>query len=368
MSGPAASPTPPSGPRRNLEETALVFEEASLALFRHAPLYRALSAGAARDPFLLGLAARSRPGQSPALMLLAAVHDLILRGVSHPLSAVYADLAAGRPPEEDPFPLFRDFCAEHAETIQPLVESRSVQTNEVGRSVYIRLGLEWLGLRYGAQPVSLVEIGASAGLNLCWDRYAMQLVLPDGDLWAGDTASPVRLRCEVREGTIPRQRGAQAPAIAERLGLELDPPNLESPDEVRWLTALLWADHPDRIARFRAAVELARRAPWPVVRADVCRDLARCCADLRSDTLLCVVHTYLTTQLTPELRRGLEEQLTRLSEDREVVQIGAEQPQGDTRLAAAVWRDGRMEREESLATGDPHARWISWLAGGGNAG
>lgn len=220
MSGPAASPTPPSGPRRNLEETALVFEEASLALFRHAPLYRALSAGAARDPFLLGLAARSRPGQSPALMLLAAVHDLILRGVSHPLSAVYADLAAGRPPEEDPFPLFRDFCAEHAETIQPLVESRSVQTNEVGRSVYIRLGLEWLGLRYGAQPVSLVEIGASAGLNLCWDRYAMQLVLPDGDLWAGDTASPVRLRCEVREGTIPRQRGAQAPAIAERLGLE----------------------------------------------------------------------------------------------------------------------------------------------------
>ena len=366
MSGPAA---PTSGPHRSLEETAQVFEEASRALFRHAPLYRALSAGAARDPFLLGLAAGSRPGQSPALMLLAAVHDLILRGVSHPLAAVYEDLAAGRPPTplaplaEDPFPLFRDFCAEHVEAIRPLVETRSVQTNEVGRSVYIRLGLEWLGLCRGAQPVSLVEIGASAGLNLCWDRYAMQLVLPDGDLWAGDPASPVRLRCEVREGTIPRQRGAQAPEIVERLGLELDPPDLESPEEVRWLTALLWADHPERIARFRAAVELARRAPWPVLRADVSRDLVRGCAGLRSDTLLCVVHTYLTTQLTPELRRGLEGQLARLSEDREVVQIGAEQPQGDTRLAAAVWRNGRMEREETLATGAPHAQWIAWCAG-----
>ena len=365
MSGPAA---PSSAPRRSLEETARVFEEASRALFRHAPLYRALSAGAARDPFLLGLAAGSRPGQSPALMLLAAVHDLLLRGVSHPLAAVYADLAVGRPPAEDPFPLFRDFCAEHEEAIRPLVETRSVQTNEVGRSVYIRLGLEWLGLCRGAQPVSLVEIGASAGLNLCWDLYAMQLVLPDGELWAGDPAAPVRLRCEVRQGTIPRQRGAQAPEIVERLGLELDPPDLESPDEVRWLTALLWADHPERIDRFRAAVELARCAPWPVLRADVCRDLARCCAGLRNDTLLCVVHTYLVTQLTPELRRGLEEQLSRLSQEREVIQIGAEQPQGDTRLAAAIWRGGRMEREATLATGDPHARWISWLAGGGNAG
>ena len=48
------------------------------------------------------------------------------------------------------------------------------QTNEVGRSAVFRAAGQWLAARWGL-PLDLCELGASAGLNLNWDRYALHI-------------------------------------------------------------------------------------------------------------------------------------------------------------------------------------------------
>jgi hypothetical protein len=109
------------------------------SLRQRAPLYARLATGIRDDERLRALAAKARPGQPMANLILAAVHLLLLRGAQHPLRAHYRTLAPedAPPPGEDPFPLFRDFCLAHEVEIAPLVAAHVTNTNEVGRSAYL---------------------------------------------------------------------------------------------------------------------------------------------------------------------------------------------------------------------------------------
>lgn len=104
-------------------------------------------------------------------LFLAAVQHLLLKGTPHPLSEFYksSDRTADR--AEDPNPKFRSFCLEHIEEIRRLISARSVQTNEVGRSALLLPAFVLVSRQAQRRPLHLVEIGASAGLNLLWDRY-----------------------------------------------------------------------------------------------------------------------------------------------------------------------------------------------------
>src|SRR5688500_15856651 len=120
----------------------------------YAPLYAELSRQVADDPELLRIAAFTQIGQYPPNMLFAAVHYLLLRGESHPLSAYYATRTADPlPPEEEAFPLFRDFCLNHEPDIKSLLETRLVQTNEVGRSACLVPAFAEVSRRAGGAPL-----------------------------------------------------------------------------------------------------------------------------------------------------------------------------------------------------------------------
>ncbi len=77
-------------------------------------------------------------------------------------------------------PAFRAFCLDRRAEIEAIVSTRNTQTNEVGRCAAIVPALE-LVHRDTAQPLSLLEVGASAGLNLEFDRYASRYSAPS---WA----------------------------------------------------------------------------------------------------------------------------------------------------------------------------------------
>src|SRR5947209_354798 len=78
-------------------------------------------------------------------------------------------------------------------------------------------------------PIALLELGASAGLNLLYDRYRYRY----GDHTVGDAASPVTLDCELRGMAPPR---AILP-IAWRGGVDLHPVDVTDDDAVEWLQA-----------------------------------------------------------------------------------------------------------------------------------
>ena len=69
--------------------------------------------------------------------------------------------------------VFADFCHLHRAAIERLVATRSTQTNEVGRCSALLPGLCLIASQYEwNEPLSLLDLGTSAGLNLLFDDYA----------------------------------------------------------------------------------------------------------------------------------------------------------------------------------------------------
>src|SRR5262249_31900977 len=115
-----------------------------------------------------------------ALRLVGTVHRVALVGQAPELARVYPSGARAGTGPVGPgaaWAAFRDVLAERPEDVRAGL-AWPPQTNEVGRSALLVGGL--LVLRSMVdRPVRLVEIGASAGLNLRPDLVRIEL--PHGD-------------------------------------------------------------------------------------------------------------------------------------------------------------------------------------------
>lgn len=198
------------------------------------PLYRRLAMGIAGDGDLLALADQGTGGPKPNL-ILAAVQYLLLSGRPHALAAFYPSITDQPLPAEEAVPPFREFCLGHAEEIRGLITSRRVQTNEVARAALLLPAFAVVSESVHARPLGLVEVGASAGLLLSWDRYAFDY--GTGGLY-GAADSPVLVRCELRgDGRPPLP--SVLPAVTSRTGIDLHPIDPDDPDQALWLRARL---------------------------------------------------------------------------------------------------------------------------------
>lgn len=347
----------------------------------NAPLYGRLSAGIADDKALLRLVEAAPPAQRRPLLLLAAVHDLLLAGAEHPLAAHYPTLTAGRgrphqPTAGDAFADFAGFCRLHEERLAEMLATRATQTNEVGRCTGLVPALAEAARR-AAEPLSVLDLGSSAGLNLLFDRYDYAYHHPASrtEVRVGEEGSAVRLEAEVRHGDL---RGLGLPRLAQRAGLDLDPVDLDDPERARWLLACQWPDHPERFFRAARAIEVAQATPnRPRVRhGHMVDDLAEAAAAAPLDSRLCVLHTWVAAYLSPAEQGRLDAAVTDLARGRPVSWLYAEQPyevpglevppppdgppDGAATAVVLVELDGDRRRAERLADMHPHGRWLRW--------
>jgi hypothetical protein len=263
----------------------------------YAPLYASIARAVATDEELLLLVLSSPPVAHQPNVLLSVVHYLLLGGADHPLTTLYAD-----PDGKDAGPEFRDFCLANRDAILDLMQTRRIQTNEVGRAPVLAVGLTAAADRIG-QPFGLIDAGSSAGLNLVFDRYLLDFG-PYGSLGPGN--STVRISCEVRGGGL--RVPSRLPQMGVRLGLDRSPPDLSDPDDVRWLMACVWPGT-GRLARTAAAIDLARPQS-PVVRTgDMVDDLPATLA-MVSPGPVAVVTSWSFSYLSPQQQMAFREVLS----------------------------------------------------------
>src|SRR5262249_41661483 len=155
-------------------------------------------------------------------------------------------LAAGSSPDRA-WPELRAALAADAGALQGLLD-RPVQTNEIARCAALLPGFLAAAGSTGI-PLRLLEVGASAGLNLRWDRYAYQA----GAFSWGDPNTPVRIAFEL-EGTID---GPSSVEVAERRGCDLWPIDPTWKDGALTLLSYVWADQESRLQRMRSALRVA---------------------------------------------------------------------------------------------------------------
>jgi len=415
--------------RQPLDEPRALAEQ-----FRHfatgagrdgAPLYEQLCDAIAEDARVLELVAASHPSQRRPNILLAAVHYLLLAGVDHPLGALYPTVSEWRASSShwqavphsftsladrgdgararrdaaacddggaagsdhagddggakaDAYALFKDFVRRFGPDLVALMTSRSTQTNEVGRCSALLPALSLVAARWD-QPLALIDLGTSAGLNLLFDRYAYHYSAPALDdrppLWAGDARSPVQLEAELRHR---RPASLTLPAVAFRLGVDRDPADPMDDDRSLWLLACQWPDHVDRFHRLHQALVLARSSadrPRLLV-ADAVEDLRSLADQAPTGCRLCILHSWMAAYLTPDEQVELGTQIGVIARQRPVSWIFAESRYetpglphpadtnpvmpGATSLVL-VESDGDSQRAEALAGMHPHGRWIHWL-------
>ena len=269
---------------------------------------------------------------------------------------------------------------DHEAQLRAVIATRSTQTNEVNRSVYLLPALALATADEPDRPVVLVEMGASAGLLLEVDRYRTELSGPP-DLVLGDPASAVR--CAGVDRSV-RPLAARRPPVADlqvagRRGLDRDPVDLTDGAAVRWLEACLWPDVPGRVERFRAAVEQQATDPPTVVVGDLVDDLGGTVTDaLASGPLeahLVAFSSWALTYVDRSRRPAVATTLEAIARDgRPVTWLTAEPPgcmpevaappeppegRGQTAvLATRAWRNGVERPSGVLGTAHPHGEWV----------
>lgn len=344
------------------------------------PLYRRITAAAAEDPDVVDLLTAAAPGQDRPVLLLAALHDLVLRDPSVPAARWYASVTADPLPAGDPWPDVRATLLGHAAELRAVIATRATQTNEVNRAVTMGALLARAGVDVPDAPVALVEQGCSAGLLLGLDRYRIEVGDPAlGGAVLGDPASEVRCAGELRSGAVA---GAALPPIVEAVGLDRAPVHLDDVDEVRWLEACLWPDQPARLERFRAAVARLRPDPPQVVAGDMVDDLAATAHAARAvataladaEVHLVVMSSWALTYVRRDRRPAVGDALAELAADgRPVTWLTAEPPgcvpgidppadapPGDrTVLGARRWRGGRELAPACWGVAHPHGTWLA---------
>jgi hypothetical protein len=333
--------------------------QASACRMIGSPLYELLLTEAAADVERGGpvweilVEHQSDPTESMlGLRLMAGVHRLVLEGRAPRLAALYPS-AGGQVEPDRAWPEFKSLLVEQCDALRALTD-RPCQTNEVGRSAAL-LGGFLLVARETGLPLRLLEIGSSAGLNLCFDRYFYS----GAGLSFGDPASPVRFEDVVSEGRPPFD---QVFELMERRGCDASPLDATSREDRLTLLSSVWPDQVERIEQLRAALDLVAADPPLVEGASAGRWLEQALKEPRPGAATVVFHSivwqYLGAGERERVKAAIEVAGARADAKAPVAWLRMELGGELADVHLTMWPGG----EESLiARAGYHGRPVRWL-------
>jgi hypothetical protein len=284
------------------------------------------------------------------LRLCGALHWLVLAGLDARLAQVYPPNHAA---DDALWSAVETAAQAHEGTILARLESPP-QTNEVRRSAVLLPGFLAIARRFPGRPLVTSELGASAGLNMNWDRYRHRL----GALAWGAPDAPVALAPEWGGADLGERPAALT--VAERAACDLSPLDGRSPDDRLRLLSYLWADQFERLALTRAALQMLERHPVQVERADAVEWLQRRLTEPRPDAVHVVYHS-ICWQYFPKDAQAAGEALLRAAGAERAplawLRFEDDGAGAGAGLRLTTWPGGT---DRNLARADHHGRWIDW--------
>ena len=287
------------------------------------------------------------------LRLIGALHELALAGDDPDLSAAYDALDA-----EAVWIAARPAMVRHAARLAAFM-THEPQTNEVRRSICLVGGFLEIAKATGGLPLRCFEIAASAGLNLSWDRYRYRM----GEAAWGDPDAHVVMDTDWSGPSPATDTKVQ---VIERAACDRRPTDLTDPDQRRRLLSYIWADQTERLARIRAAIDVALANHVTVEAADAV-DWTRARVAPRAGAATVLYHSvfwqYMPAASQAALAGLIAEIGARATPDAPFAWLRME-PDPENMLVMQVrltlWPDGS---ERVLAEVHPHGAWVRWAGG-----
>ena len=324
----------------------------------YSPLYEQITLAVSKNEEVLDFLINTPSDGAHPNLLLAAVHDRVLQGLEPELYEVYY-----RNGTTDVGDAFVKCVLRSQKELAPILTTRYVQTNEIGRVASLVPALASLQLTENA---TLVDVGCSAGLTLTRDNCF-------ADYGAHGTYGPVdaevRIQCDVLHGNPPLAQTR----IADQIGFDRNPIDVRNPDDYRWMQACVWPDT-GRTERTTAALNLAADANTKFVKGDAITDLPALLSSIAGP--LVITTTWALVYLPREMWTVFSQNLAEASRSRPVYWISAEAagvavdlpskelpdvegPPG-TVLGSITYENGKLSDAKVLAHVHSHGKWMWW--------
>ncbi len=329
-------------------------------------------------------------GTYAALLWAAAIHATVLAGdVEAKAVARFYETAGGKyNPAQDRAALYQalDGLFKNPSVIlRNFLRERNLQTNEVSRGVLWLIPAILLTCRTANLPITLVDLGCSAGLNLVSDTQPWRWKVidgPDRTLNVSDGSTPLMtmwLDFGVEsEAERTMQPGEQPKLnVAKRIGYDLNPPNTSDPADVLALRACVWGDQKVRLERLDRALETFQSAvPTPQIHANNILDVTRNLHEqIAPETKLLVVYNssvtmYMTDEDFTTLKNNIAESFKQLPEGVRALWMELEPARHDDPdpfrklfpVKAHLIRSGESDlRMEYVAHTEPHPQTYIFL-------
>lgn len=290
-----------------------------------------------------------------SLRVAGALHFLVRIGRAPKLAAFY-------PPHQravfDRDAVAREIEAAVAENLDAVRDtiSRPPQTNEVGRSAVLMPGYAEVARRTGL-PLRVLELGASAGLNMQWHRYAYRY----GERFVGAQDAPLVVAAEWRG---PWSGVAEVPRVAERRGCDRSPIDLAQPHAAERLISYVWPEQAERLTRLEGAIALAKVEKPTIDKEDagVWLDKQLPAAAPRVATVVAhtIVWQYFSKETAARAKAAINAAGERATSDAPFAWLSLEQYAQDKapELRLTLWPGGERQL---LATAHPHGAWLEWV-------
>ncbi|WP_375228752.1 DUF2332 domain-containing protein [Roseobacter sp. S98] len=289
-------------------------------------------------------------GHSLPLRTAGGLHALVLSGRAPDLAAIYPPVEVD---DETLLAAVMSALNTHEDFMLDWVRSPP-QTNEVRRSAALIAGAS-VAAQHFDLPFWLSELGASGGLNLMWDHYALALPgMTTGPENAALTLSPDW------DGPLPP---SQRPVVADRRGVDLNPLDPRRAKDLLRLTAYLWPDQPERLALTRAAAAVTDAQ---IDRGDAIDWLENRLTEAPAGHVHLIQHTvawqYFPEEARTRGRRMIETAGSAATSERPLAWLSMESD-GDTKGgigAALILRLWPGDVTLNLGRADFHGRWVRW--------
>ena len=279
-------------------------QQASAVIMRGSPLYVGLLSRAADDVAVSGVVfdllrsrAGERGGQALPLRLMASIHRLALLG-EEPGLAAHLPSTGGDGRVEGAWEAMVEVISRRADDLDRLLDA-PLQTNEPGRSRALISGFLAVAAQTG-KPLRILELGASAGLNLNLMRYRFDC----GAHVVGDPDSALRFTSAPWPEPIPPLE------VVEARGCDAHPLDPQLPADQLTLRSSVWADQPERFEALDAALTVAATHPPRVERAGLTDWIEA--IEPQDGTASVVFHSVVEQYLEPDVGEHLTETMGRL--------------------------------------------------------
>jgi len=295
----------------------------------------------------------SARGDAVALRLAGALHALVLLKRHRALIAQY-------PPHHN----LADIAPLRAAVHSALIDEEEFilewlgsppQTNEVRRCCALIPSFHTLANKY-RMPFVLSELGASAGLNMIWDKFGLST---NNHVW-GDPLSSVQL-CPDWSGPLPPKSDIK---IMGRAACDQAPLSPANPDDRIRLLAYTWPDQVERMQRTKAAIDLAAKNGFPVEQADAADWLESRLKASHSGSLHIVYHSifwqYLPRETAIRATKLIETAGARATRKAPIawLRLEPDRQSDGAAITLTLWPGGQSV---VLGRADFHGRWVRWL-------